>query len=332
MTYIDANEEYSMKDSIISEKENYSIEDLVLVRTTDGFPFEKKVLTPEHSKVVLKDYPTTMKYVIFNLLKEKYGEEWEKYQELFKIEQIEKRHTIHFCINGLVVSHDYGEFNDRDFVIIDPLKYHLDDENLKSMRAEDTYFTDDIMLSDESAIMMTKEKYESIKDDPLYIDVLQNMNVFCYEGDQYLAISKVLNTLGYDSFVINNHGYRNGIYKDKPAGEMLQFLINYCNINNINMDRHFNSEDNFMDVNRILEDDIEIETQLLEEMCTTLGENASTIEKLKAGLGRAINSSEYEDNLKNIISRYGLENLAELINRYNISFESELAVEKAKTI
>ena len=324
--FIDATESEKMSDSIVSDGENYDVFSAAIIRYTDGFPSDRIVYTPEHAKVVMKDFPTGMHYIIIDMLRQQYGDDYEKYLEDFKIAQIEKRHTIHFCINGIVSSHEYGNFDNRKYVIIDPLCYHID--KVKSLRAEDTYFTDDIVLSPEAAIVMSKKTYEESKNDPSFEKDCEDYRVFVYEGDLVLAVQKTLNKLGYDSFIIGKHGYKNAVNNINPAYKMFKMLCNLADEKNISLDRHFNSEDARVDLDKIIEDNVEIESVIIDEMISSLGEDESLGKYLKRELDTSMHSKEYTEKLTNLIKRFGLDNLSKEIKKCNDDFYEKLNTSK----
>lgn len=328
VSFINIENANRVEDSIVSDGDNYNIESAMLVRTTDGFPFDGTVLTPEHANVVISDLPTTMHYIIVDMLREKYGDQFEKYLNDFNIKQIEKRHTIHFCINGLVSDHEYGEFQGRKYIIVEPLKYHLDE--IKSLRVEDTYFDDDVVLSSEAVVLMPVQEYERIKNNFDYIKEFDRFKVVVYNGDPLLAVQNVLNSLGYDSFLINKHGYTNGFKSDMSASKMYKMICNYAINNNISVDRHLGSADSRIDNKKILDDDIIIESELIDVMISKLGKDEKLSNYLKSELGNSFPDSDYKDKLTQLIKEFGLENLSNEIAVYNAKFEESLNIKNKK--
>ena len=89
--------------------------DLVLVRTTTMFPKGGIVeTTDKHSDLLTEDSPFARE------LKESGVIDLDKYN----IVKFQNRRTIHFTLNGLVGSHEYGNFQNRNFIIIEPFPPH----------------------------------------------------------------------------------------------------------------------------------------------------------------------------------------------------------------
>lgn len=220
--FINCDDESIVWDSVVSKERkddfwysyskidmSYEIDDCVLVRTTDAFPFRGVVETPAHGDAFVSISSEIFNYPILKILRKKYSgdellEEMRKYNLCIK----NLRNTIHFCINGLVGNHMLGNFSGRSYVIVEPLKYHITDSSLRSLAVHDTYFEDDMYLSDEAILIITEKKYNQIKDDPNYIEDLKKFKIFVFSGkNQYEAVCKALNYLGYDCFTLSDFCY-----------------------------------------------------------------------------------------------------------------------------
>lgn len=205
ITYLECNSDLCIDDSVLKRNDSYDLDDCVLVRTTDIFPFNGIVETPVHGNAYAFTSSDIIGEAILDVLRKKYSgdellKESKKYEVCFEI----FRTTIHFCINGLVTSHMYGNFEGRPYAIIEPLKHHIMDKSLCSLNACDTYFNDDMVLSDEAVLVITEDKFNEIKNDLLYVDTLSKFKIFVYRGNnQYEAVRNVLEKLGYDYFRIN---------------------------------------------------------------------------------------------------------------------------------
>ena len=189
--FLECTEE-QFDDSIVTKKEEYSLEDIVLVRTTDQFPFKKIVETPNHGRATTKGSSYILGQEIVEAIRRKYKTVQEKSREAF-IEEVHQfdvlaknpRKTIHFAINGLVGSHELGNFEGRAFVIIEPLKHHIEDKSLLSLGACDTYFDDDMILSEDAVVLIEESIYKKIKDDEKYKPTLESMKkIYVYRGNQ----------------------------------------------------------------------------------------------------------------------------------------------------
>ena len=164
--------------------ENFSINDLCLVRTTDAFPLNHKIESPYDSKLIISDISGTPFYT--------------------------SRKTVHFCLNGLVSSHDYGNFDDRAFVIIEPLKNQI--QNIYCACPQDTWTTKSVNISNEALILVDERfKYKLQGVD------LSGYNVIYFSGSMKNAVNNVLDSLGYKAQTISKHGYVEKNPKNKNA-------------------------------------------------------------------------------------------------------------------
>ena len=152
---------------IDEELQPYTVDDCALVRTTGAFPFNHEVHTPAYDHAYDFGDSVYLRDALYDTLREKFPDTWMEEKGKNAIYSPNPRQTLHFTLNGLVQSHMMGNFEGRDFIIIEPLKYHIDD-SLYALRPEDTYFKGNLELSSESALVISEEKYEQIKNDPEY--------------------------------------------------------------------------------------------------------------------------------------------------------------------
>ena len=335
---IDAHDESYVKDSLTKTHQDiindysdydYSIEDCVLVRTTNHFPFGGVIKTPINAYAVAKFLPCGMDEAIKSILETIEEDKREEILNRLKVNQRVLRNTTHFAINGLVSSHMYGNFDSRPFIIIEPLKYHINSESLQSLRVEDTYFDDNIVLSTEATIIIRSDIYNQIKDDDNYKEELSRYRIYTYSGsNEKKAISEVLNKNGYDSFVVNDHGYSNGLYDEKPASKMYSFINQYRKNNNIGSEKHFYSKNREEVVNAMKNEALSIAYRIIEEMCKELHLESEQKELCRIVRKEYYLSKEENEYLKSFILRYGFDNFVKLIERINVEFNQELLEEK----
>ena len=212
----------------------YNIDNCILIRTTNIFPCDGVIETPIHGNAYYSDESNYLKEVI-----EKY---FGKYSDDYDIVCETKRTTVHFTINGLVANSMYGKF-DYPFIILEPLKYHINDESLLSLRVEDTYFNDDVTLSNEAIIMIDESRFDELNDE---YD-LSKYNIQVYKGDRKEALKLLLDKKGYQYFEVNDHGYVEGLDETTDASKMYQFIAEYAYEHDIGQDKHFYSEINMSD-------------------------------------------------------------------------------------
>ena len=258
VTFLECNKEY-VGDSVKDKYDEYTLDDCILIRTTDAFPFDRIIETPVHGNAFVHGDSYILGDAIADMIRDKYPDRSinkEAKENFFKelgetkIASKSYRSTIHFTINGLVTSHLYGNFDNRDYTIFEPLKHHIKDSSLLSLDACDTYFNDDMKLSNEAIILIEKKKYEEIKNKEEYSEVLNNMEVYVYTGNIEEAVSIILHDYGYDSFIINNHGYVNGLSDNTGANKMWECLDELRKDYNIEVIPHFDSEFNHEDIKK----------------------------------------------------------------------------------
>lgn len=340
--YLNCEDDDYISDSINKKYTEYTLEECVLVRTTDTFPFDKIIQTPINGHAYDFAKSTIIGDTINNKIKQnmpssnfqdiaKVIEEQKKYHVCFA----SQRTTLHFAINGLVSSHLYGNFDGRLYIIIEPLKYHLKDKSLLSLRVEDTYFNDDMLLSDEAAIIITEEKFNEIKNNPEYISTLEKFRVFVYKGqNEKKAVQKTLEQLGYDSFVVNNNGYVSGLNDDTAANKMWNLMNTLRETYNISGDPHYYSDVRIQDDSHTNE----LGKKTDKEHLLYIINNATTInEEVKNKILMLINREDLNpknsnDIITEIIDTITLEEIKRLTDEFNQLFINTLKQEKNNKI
>ena len=311
-------------------KREYDINDCVLIRTTDVFPKDKIVETPLNGNAY--DFGSSVIFreaVIHNVQKmypdvmsKEYDEALKDYKIFFDI----PRSTIHFTINGLVSSHMYGNFDDRPYIIIEPLKYHVEDPSLKGLRVEDTYFNSDINLSDESILMIPKSFFESNKDNLEFLESLKGFNVVVFDGNDKQAVDFVIRSFGYNAFDINNHGYRDAFFSDNDETRMIEFVRGYATEHEIPQDRHCYSEEYKEDNQRMIDASIKREKEFLEYVMNSVMIPIELKNKIEAELCNCIDISYLakSPSIFKLVEIIGLESLKVLMEEFNNKCISEI--------
>lgn len=303
---------------------NYSIEDCCLIRTTNHFPFGRIIMTPENAYALYRDLPNGFDDALRGLLDNK--EDIKRFEIINRL----RRNTVHFTINGLVGNHINGDFSNRAFVILEPLKNHINDEHLDTLRVEDTYFTNNIELSNETVIVIKSDIYEIIKNDPLYADEIKGYKIYTYKGDdETKAVSVVLNKLGYDSFLVSAHGYVDSGNPRLPADMMDKFISKYAEEHSISQERHFNSQNRYDAIEKQEESKAQITTKIIDYMLETIKKDQYDIDELHKIAKYGCLYKEQRDYLASFISEVGLDNLTGIINRVNEETLSIIEEEKS---
>lgn len=336
ITYIDENKPVKEIDN-----NDISINDCILVRATDHFPFDRTVQTPDHAYAYSFDSSLIIGQELYNLFEEKYqhldfvtkckkvNEELKRYDVFYEI----SRQTVHFTINGLVSNHSLGSFDNSNFIILEPFKYHLDD-SLKGLRVEDTYYNDDVVLSNEAVILIPKSYFEKMKMDNKILSELNNYNIVVFSENEKMAVRTVLINLGYHYYDICEHGY-SFEKSDTSSRDMLLFIQKFANNNNVSQDRHFDSEINNEDRTRrhdksmlvcidhlkFLLDNSNFDSNIKDELLNLV--ILSDVDLKSYGLVQRKNNL-----IRELINSLGLEKLAILTKQFNETCIKDLTDQK----
>ncbi|MBR6689957.1 MAG: hypothetical protein IKL65_01330 [Bacilli bacterium] len=328
--FIDASNMEIKGDSIEYSDKEYTIDDCILVRTTDIFPSDGIIQTPVNGNAYEFGDSTFLKEAILTRLRQKYPNYYLNDEDALKLSNELRefnvcfetcRSTIHFALNGLVGSTAYGNFEGKPFVIFEPLKYHLD-ESLKSLRVEDVYFDSDMKLSDESSILISEEYFKLISTSVQALEQLKNFKIYVYKGNQQIAVSEVLKDLGYDSFLVTSNGYANGLNDGMAASNMWRFVNSFAKENNISLDRHFYSSINYEDSIRRQEKGVEIDKLHLKYVL----ENSDVPNELKDKIIQLLDAdiSFLDPLMQVLVGKIGLDKLKELTIEFNQMYINNL--------
>ena len=326
------------KTDASNQKKNYTLEDCILVRTTDIFPKNHIVQTNRNAMTQTLERITIFKNEIVKRIRKKYPDNMNEAEKANYFKELDQydiykefyRSTIHFTINGLVSSHLYGNFDNRPFIILEPLMYHIHDKSIEGLRVEDTYFSDDMKLSNECIILISQEYFDSNKSNLELLENLKGYKVIVFDGDEKIAVQNILHQLGYNAFEISEHGYLESNYiseMDKygrelriktEEGKMNDFIYDYAKANNISIEPHCYSDIYYKDANEMYTKSLNREKDLLLFIINSVGIS----DELKEELLYYIEYSNMEKLIDNplisqLIDEIGLEPLKELIGEYN---------------
>ena len=222
LTTIDVTSEYAkreleeQREDLLYErraKGSYEVCDFVVVRATDYLGEDRTIKPLFHVPFVTKnnhviksaveDILDEQEHIDFFMDMDRYNERSAMIKSNYLPYSSQYRSTVHFSINGLVASHAKGDFSNRNFIIIDSFQHHLQNNDIRSFRMEDTYMYGDVTLSPQAVIMIKKEKYEELI---LQYPQLNQYNVVLYVGDEKLAVESYLQSIGIISEKIGEHG------------------------------------------------------------------------------------------------------------------------------
>lgn len=338
ITYIDASGDFVRDDSII-KGENYTIDDCILIRTTDVFPFDGVVKVPKNDNAYEFGDSSIFVNAIFNIIRSKYSSEYlneEEEQELdkelseYKVVFETCRSTIHFTLNGLVSSSMYGNFDNRAYVIFDGLKHHLD-KSLMSLRVEDTYFNEDMSLSDEACILISTEVFKLLSTNVECMESLEKFGrIFIYDGSQTVAVKKVLEILGYDAFLVGDHTYTNSDKDFSPAMRMTQFVHQLAIKYNFGREKHFCSKISETDKIALLAKAEEIEKLHLFYIIDNSNLDENLVELIKDTLANGDYNRKLKGLITELIYSVGLERIKQLTKEFNELYIQNLNSTKSK--
>lgn len=304
----------------ILEKGYYDASDVALVRTSN-------YLEEDHTLKPLSKIPFVLKRnnvpynVMYNIIREKYNvnvfnqdENYNKFKEIvdaYSPYSSQYRSTIHFSLNGLVASHSKGNFDNRNFIIIDKLNKHLGNEDFKSIRMEDSFVSGNFQISDDAIILIDENKYNDLINK---YPCLNTYNVVKFKGDEKLATEYVLVNMGIMPEKIKTHSSeyseRTSLYED--------YFISLEEKYGIGNDKHIYSEEytNDDEKNIILWQiyDNKFYNDLFNHFRL---EQDNFKEILNNLLSYEINNYDKENILKEVIQYIGLENYENFVIEYN---------------
>ena len=177
------------------------------------------------------------------------------------------RSTVHFTENGLVVSHMYGNFDNRPFIILEPLVEQLN-SNIRNFAGQDTFIKGEVTLSEKAIIIVRSEDYDSLKQ--TYPEI-ENFNVVLYNGitkenkekyikenednlpefdvnDERAVVEMSLMDLGYTPELIGTHYLINSptsekinqVNKELATKYNTPYWANHCNTDEYKEDTRIN--------------------------------------------------------------------------------------------
>lgn len=304
-------------EKLKEKKENqdkYTADDIVLVRATN-------YIEPGHIIHPISQIPFIIKLngKLRNVITRKLGDGRLLYQlnddELknLRIEagkhlpySTQYRSTVHFTLNGLVQSHTRGNFDNRNFVILEPFTYHLGKSNIYSLLPEDTFIEGQVKLSNQATILVEQSKIqELLKSFP----ALKEYNIVTYVGDQRLAVNMLLVKKG-----IVPERIRDKYIEDCPTARKLYAFIQEVGNNlNIKLEPHVSTDIYYLDDKQSLRlweyYDYKFYTFLLDKIGMPKNEQDLIMKDLL--------DDNSETEIEKIISSIGLIKFKEIVDEYN---------------
>lgn len=301
----------------------YTVNDIMLVRTTDYLP-ENRVMRP------YSEIPNILKGQENFLCNEFYGESTDVLNSLETYYPY-YRSTIHTTENGLVSSHMYGNFDNRNFIILEPLKEQLDKANIRNFAGQDTFIKGDMTLSENSIIIVNAlkyqellEKYEELSDYNICIYngipsqykqqyINENPNSLCAElQDERAVTSRVLMDLGYTPEIIGSHY----IIQSETSDKIVKLNLKLALERGVEANAKHQYSNEYSDVFLIREEITKKCDRMLLDFIIKFNELSILKDDFIDSKGNVVKNTAY--NLKSLI---GYDGLIESVNSFNNTIE-----------
>lgn len=295
----------------------YTLDDCLMVRKTDIFPKNGVIRTPVHDKAYSFFTSLILGKAIIRKIREstdntnaivERSKDFYLYYETY-------RSTISFAINGIVQDSIFGKFN-YPFAIIEPLKYHINDDSLQGLRVEDTYFNDDITLSNNSIILVPQSALVELNN--LYD--LTGLNIRTYTGNLDDAIKQIFEELNYPFFQLCNNGYVDGLDENTPQGKMYNFISSYAYENDIQSLQLSSTDLYFEDNKKKYEASLIVEKKYINYILDSGLVRQDLVEKIRNYvdyINPDYKNDELEEALDEMINELGLPKIEELTYMFN---------------
>ena len=137
---------------------------------------------------------------------------------------IRNRRTINVAMNCLVTEVSQGNnWRSMPYIILEPFTTHVD-SSFKGGFTGDSFFDQDVKLSDDAIIMVNKQYYDEHQ-----AELPSNYQYVVYEGDSNECVNLVLNKLGY--YVQKSEAQRSSdsTSKSYPFEKLYEDMINRYN-------------------------------------------------------------------------------------------------------
>jgi len=188
------------------------LENVVLVRAMNNLPLDGNLIPSCEGNYLKKDNKSDFYYVIYKIVKRRleqelgrYLEDWEESdRELIK-NAMDKytpytsfyTSTLSFSLNGLVPDDINNNFSNMKLAVIDPIKYHLD-EDYVNVDVIDTTIKGSIKVSPEAILVIEQEYFMSLSEE-IKTNLLNSYKIELFNGRLKDAVSQVLQKYNYPS-------------------------------------------------------------------------------------------------------------------------------------
>ncbi len=318
-------------DDLIRQKRNqgfYTSSDIALVRVTDHFPKDGIVYAINNVPFVCKLNDEFREVAEDYILKRRdrldelsdFNEQVELSKAIHKEadpitpSSTQYRISTHYCLNGVVSSHQQGDFDSSPIVIIDPFSAHENDDNILAVRGEDTYFENQLQLSDKAIVLVE----ESSLDEILKENIDPNITIIPYRGDRDIAAQWVL--VGMMGIVPEIIG-KDYIINSKTS----QMITDFIRSKNYPMDKHCFSQSYQEDDEKSLK----LWKMYSQKFYTYLFSQFGDVEPHQSLIDKLSDPFKFPrerkvEILEEIVKKIGVDNYINIVKQYNQSIDEQI--------
>ena len=182
------NDQEKMVDLSFDE---LSIDELVMIHATNFFPEKHEIKSNRGGQKIYTE-EINGQIMVFN----------------------NSRDTVHFAINGRVSSHIFGNWDKMKYIIIEPIKEHID--QLESFRVVDSWIRGNVELSNKAILLVKDDEYDNLTDEQK-----KEYEIIKFRGDSAIVVQKLLIMLGYKPQTVKKDNWKN-----EKNGAKVQFFVN----------------------------------------------------------------------------------------------------------
>lgn len=237
------------------------------------------------------------------------------------------RSTKHFTINtplGATGSYNGVEDN-RNFIVIDSINNLIDSKYTYSIAPQDAYVDvshEPLKISNNVVVMISEEKYESLKENQELMTDLENKKLIIFKGDEVVAIQMVLTEMGILPSKVGTRFYEDntGLAYKKTEESLKEIAKNknimYNQSHGGEIKGHFSSK--YDDMNNDW-------NTSLNEFISFLKSNLENIDD--SLIKESLKNKEKADELINLV---GEEKLFNIIQNYNERVKDNISITRKK--
>ncbi len=208
----------------------YNDDSLKIVITANMFPEERTVLPSGKESYVYKNPDCSLGIVVRDRINKADGIDNYDENQLATLKLQSEKYmpynsnyvsVVYAAINGL-----YPDYYATNYIIVDNFRYHVEKENILSMRPETTLFTGAVTLTNEAVILIKKENLEEFS--KKYPE-LNRMKVITFKGDPAQALSMYLVNIG----IVPEKMTKEFITNSPTSFKFNEFITDYSTKKNI---------------------------------------------------------------------------------------------------